>query len=131
MQTKVPPSASERLAGRRRRILVVDDHVELADTLCGLLGQLGYEAVAAYDGASALTSALTFHPDVVVLDLKLPDVHGDEVCRRLREQCPESPLEIIALTGSMETLELEREGCFDRCLRKPVGASVLLDLLGS
>jgi DNA-binding response OmpR family regulator len=115
-------------ASRRKRILVVDDDVDVADTLCDLLDAFGFEARAAYDGMSALSAASHFHPDVAVLDLRLPDLPGDEVCRLLRARHA-TPIEIIALTGTSNPENTVGAGCFDHCLLKPVGAAVLLDVL--
>src|SRR5687768_16571273 len=80
-----------------RRVLVVDDHRDVADTLCDVMLQLGYEARTAYDGATALATASDFDADIVVLDLRLPDIDGHEVCRRLRAQRGGTRIQVIAL----------------------------------
>ncbi|HEX5269577.1 MAG TPA: ATP-binding protein, partial [Gemmataceae bacterium] len=69
-----------------RRILVVDDNKDSADTLAHLLTLLGHEARTAYDGEAALEAAPLFRPEVVLLDLNLPGLSGLEVARRLRER---------------------------------------------
>ena len=66
-----------------RRVLVVDDNFDAAMTLDALLRSLGHETVTAYDGAQALTTAGDFKPDVVLLDIGMPDIDGYEVARRL------------------------------------------------
>lgn len=112
----------------RMRVLVVDDHVDVADTLADLLRQIGCDTRVAYDGASAMIAAQEFRPDVVVLDLRLPDVSGDEVCKALRALPGGAATRIIALTGMSGSLRRD-DACFDDYLTKPVGAAVVLDLL--
>ena len=110
------------------RVLVVDDHVDVADTLADLLARLGFETRIAYDGTTAVIAATEFHPDVVVLDLRLPDMSGDDVCRALRALPRGDSMRIIALSGWSRADEA-REACFDDFLTKPVGAATVLDLL--
>jgi CheY-like chemotaxis protein len=113
----------------RTRVLVVDDHADVADTLAELLDQVGCETRVAYDGASAIVSATEFHPDVVVLDLRLPDVSGDDVCKALRSMPGGATTRIIALTGRSRGAGPNDEACFDDYLIKPVGAATVLDML--
>lgn len=80
------------------RVLVVDDYPGAADVACVLLRLLGHESLAAMTGAQALERAATFEPDVVVLDLGLPDVSGFEVARVLRQRTGKRPY-IAAMTG--------------------------------
>ncbi len=68
----------------KARVLVVDDAAEIADVVVAVLTQGGYETRVAKDGASGIAEARSWDPDVVVLDLTLPDVDGVEVCRQLR-----------------------------------------------
>src|SRR5262249_921627 len=67
------------------RILVVDDNVDSAGSLARLLERRGYEVEQAHDGPSALQQVRQFHPQVVLLDIGLPNMDGYEVARRLRE----------------------------------------------
>jgi DNA-binding response OmpR family regulator len=67
-----------------QRILVVDDERSLAKVLASYLERAGYTVECAFDGAAALAAAQRMEPDVVVLDLMLPEIDGLEVCRRLR-----------------------------------------------
>jgi DNA-binding response OmpR family regulator len=68
------------------RVLVVEDHSQLADSVARVLRREGMAVDVAYDGAAALEWASFVEYDVVVLDRDLPEVHGDEVCRKLVEQ---------------------------------------------
>jgi two-component system CheB/CheR fusion protein len=87
----------------RRRILVVDDSVDSADSMATLLKLDGHEVRVAYDGASALESALAFRPQVVLLDIGLPGLDGYEVARRLRRLNETKGVFLIALTGYGKT----------------------------
>jgi CheY-like chemotaxis protein len=81
------------------RVLVVDDNLQALATLAALLELTGHEVDTAPDGQSALALARSRHPQVIVIDLALPDIPGEEVARRLRAepQCRHATL--IALTG--------------------------------
>lgn len=82
------------------RVLVVEDDLEIADVLRRSLRQEGYEVRSAPDGVEALSQAVEFVPDLVVLDLGLPRLDGLEVCRRLRA---EGDVPILILTARAET----------------------------
>jgi PAS domain S-box-containing protein len=115
---------------RRRRILVVDDNVDAAQTLELLLRTLGHDTRIAYDGANALQSAEDFHPDVVLLDIGMPGIDGYEVARRLRAICSPPP-QIIAITGWGQEADRERsrEAGFDVHLVKPIDPRELLQAM--
>ena len=111
------------------RILVVDDHRLSADSLREALSYEGAEAHAVYAGAKALTRAQELQPQVVLLDIGLPDLAGDDVARRLRAMPGNGGLKIIALTGFEETAR--GTAPFDHHLVKPVELPDLLRLLTS
>lgn len=117
--------------GRRRRILVVDDHRDSARILSLLLGSLGHEVQTATDGQQALEAVGTFRPEVVFLDLGLPQLDGCEVARRLRGRPEGKGLCLVALTGwgHEEDRRRTREAGFDHHLVKPVATKVLRELL--
>lgn len=83
----------------KRTILVVDDEREIVDLLRSYLERDGYRVLAAYDGRQALEIARREHPDLMILDLMLPEVDGWEVCRQVRAT---SPMPIIMLTARDE-----------------------------
>jgi DNA-binding response OmpR family regulator/anti-sigma regulatory factor (Ser/Thr protein kinase) len=114
-----------------RRILVVDDNVHAAETLAMVLKLRRHDVRTANDGRSALRVASDFLPDVVLLDLGLPDLNGFEVARRLRREPILRPTLLIALTGYGERDAWYRamEAGFDHHLVKPVSAEVLEDLI--
>jgi DNA-binding response OmpR family regulator len=80
------------------RVLVVDDYPGAADIACVLTRLLGHDATSAKTGLEAIEAATSVQPDVVILDLGLPDIHGYEVARRLRAPGDKRPF-IAALTG--------------------------------
>src|SRR2546426_819424 len=85
---------------RTPRVLVVDDCHDAAATLRILLELWGYEVRTASNGAAALAAAPAFEPDVVLVDIEMPGMHGGEVARRLRQvACFERTL-IVATTGT-------------------------------
>jgi CheY-like chemotaxis protein len=106
-------------------VVVVDDNRTAADTLVKLLARRGYEASALYSGDEALREIPVRMPDLVLLDLGLPDIHGHEVARTLRAQ-PESPI-LVALTGYGQNHDKEQSlaAGFDRHLTKPVSIDEL------
>jgi CheY-like chemotaxis protein len=113
-----------------RRVLVIDDNVDAADTLAALVVTLGGEAATAYNGLDGLKSAKEFRPDVVLLDIGMPEMDGYETCRRLRAQ-PFGQLYVVAVTGFGQLHDRERalaDG-FDAHLTKPADPRVLRDLI--
>jgi len=116
-----------------KRILVVDDNVDAATTLQLLLKSLGHEACAVYDGQQALSMALAFRPDVVLLDIGMPGLDGYEVARRLRALKRGESLRIIAVTGWGQEADRtrSREAGFDVHLVKPVDPGLLTSVLAN
>jgi two-component system alkaline phosphatase synthesis response regulator PhoP len=82
-----------------QRILIVDDERKLVHGLVGYFRQAGFETLTAYDGRTALDSARRDHPDLIVLDLMLPELDGIEVCRQIRRS---SDVPIIMLTARVD-----------------------------
>lgn len=116
-----------------KRILVVDDNVDAATTLQLLLKSLGHEACAVYDGQQALSTAVSFRPDVVLLDIGMPGLDGYEVARRLRALRRSEPLRIIAVTGWGQEADRtrSREAGFDVHLVKPVDPGLLTSVIAN
>jgi DNA-binding response OmpR family regulator len=83
----------------REKILVVDDEVKIVRLVRAYLEKEGYQVVEAYDGRQALDAARREHPDLVILDLMLPEMSGKDVCRTLRQ---ESNVPVIMLTAQDE-----------------------------
>lgn len=73
----------------RPRCIVADDHPALVTAVVDLLGENGYEVVAAvHDGPAALAAAIAAEPELALVDYRMPRLHGGELVRRLREACP-------------------------------------------
>ena len=115
----------------RRRILVVDDSRDSADSLGVLVQALGHEVRTAYDGPSALALAETFVPDLVLLDIGMPGMDGYEVARRMRQVPSLHDTLLVAQTGwgQDEDRSRSQEAGFDCHLVKPVERTGLQTLL--
>ncbi|MFN2426794.1 MAG: response regulator [Candidatus Binatia bacterium] len=113
-----------------RRILVVDDNQDAADSLAMLMKLRGFEALVAYDGQTALRIAESDKPSIVLLDIGLPGMDGCEVCRKMRERGL-TDMRIIAMTGYGQESDRERsrEAGFDVHAVKPVKIDDLLKLI--
>ena len=114
-----------------RRILVVDDNVDAATSLSELLALLGHEVIVRFDGKSALAAAAGFGPDVLVLDIGLPDMDGYELARRLRGEAATAQARYLALTGYGQAHDrtLARAAGFDHHFVKPVDIMTLQSVL--
>ena len=125
--------AAESAESPKYKILVVDDNADSAEAIGKLLQLKGYDVRWAFDGGSAVTIAKQFEPHLVLLDIRLPDIDGYEVLRRLREQSgPSQPL-VAAITGYGQPEDRRRtqEAGFDHHLVKPFGPDVLMALIQS
>lgn len=114
-----------------RRILVVDDNRDAADSLGMLLRFQGAEVQVAYDGPSALSALTAFQPAIMLLDIGMPSMDGYEVARRVRQQAECKDVTIIALTGWGQDEDRRKSAAagFDAHLVKPVDHTVLMRLL--
>jgi CheY-like chemotaxis protein len=115
------------------RLLVVDDNRDAADSLAVLLELLGAEVHLAYSGGEALQAVEACRPDVVLLDLGMPEIDGYEVARRIRERTGSVGPTLIALSGWGQEEDLRRthEAGFDHHLLKPADLAALKRLLAS
>jgi two-component system CheB/CheR fusion protein len=118
-------------AALSRRVLVVDDNVDSAESLAMLLRLKGHEVQVAYDGPAALVTARTFHPEAVLLDIGLPGLDGYQVATRLRKQRRTAGSLLVALTGYGQEEDQQRSlhAGFDHHLTKPVDPPVIYELL--
>jgi CheY-like chemotaxis protein len=123
--TERPAPTRRRAATARlptKRVLVVDDNRDLADSLSTLLRIDGYEVGTAYAPKDALELAISFKPAVILLDIGLPGMDGYEVARRLKHTASLKGVRVVALTGygKPEDRRRAREAGFDAHLVKPV-----------
>ena len=120
------PMLRDTAAGRAR-VLIVDDYPETAEVLAILVEKLGYECRTASTGRHALATILEFDPQIIVLDLGLPDLSGFEVAQIVRRQRGGSNRKIIAFTGWATNASRQRAleaGC-NAFLVKPATESKL------
>lgn len=105
-----------------RRVLVVDDHPDAAETIALLLRLLGHESVATTTGRAALAAARASHFDVAIVDIGLPDVSGHEVARELRRLPGGQAMYIAAVSGWGQPEDRVRAlaAGFDHHLLKPI-----------
>ena len=123
------PAAHARGSGRR--ILVVDDNVDAAESLTLMLDLAGHTTRAAHTGAEALDVARSFHPDVLLCDVGMPGMNGYEVARRFRGDPELSRAALVAITGwgGEEDKRQATAAGFDVHLTKPVESAQLFALL--
>ena len=116
-----------------RRILIVDDNRDSADSLAMLMQITNNEAYIAHDGVEAVEAIEKHRPEVVLLDIGLPKLDGHEVCRHVRTQPWGKDIVIIALTGWGQEADRRKsqEAGFDGHLVKPIDYDELMELLAS
>ena len=122
--------AAAKAKAKSRRVLVVDDNQDAADSLAMLLGVRGEEVRIAYDGAKALEVERDFKPDVVLLDIGLPAISGYDVAERIRDKRGDKVL-IVAITGWGQEKDLRRaeDAGIDHHFTKPVDFEALVALI--
>jgi PAS domain S-box-containing protein len=134
-QTAQQPGGSREtsLPPRSRRVLVVDDNHDAAQSLAMMLRVMGHDTQTAFDGLEAIQAAATFRPDVVLLDIGLPRMDGYEVARRIRQREWGKTMLLTALTGwgQNEDKERARAAGFDHHLTKPVDPDTLSTMLAA
>lgn len=128
-----PGAAVALAAATSRRVLVVDDNIDSAEVLGTLLEQLGHEVFAAYTGARAIEVAQERRPDVMLLDLALPDLSGYDVAKNVRRDPHLAGMRIIGVSGFAGEEHRRRalEAGLDDYLVKPVAADTLGALLAA
>lgn len=101
------------------RVLVVDDDEMVADVVVSYLERSGHESSRAGDGPAALSAIAADPPDLIVLDLMLPEIDGLQVCRRVREQWPDLPIVMLTALGEAEDRIAGLEVGADDYITKP------------
>jgi len=124
-------AAGLALGAARRRVLIVDDLQDSAESLAVLLRLAGHETHVAYDGAEAVEAANELRPDVVLLDLGMPQLSGLDACRQIRAQPWARDVLMIAVTGWGQDSDRQRsrDAGFDAHLVKPLDFAELEQLL--
>ena len=114
-------------AAKKSKILVVDDEAYIREFLHTVLTEEGYEVLTASDGQEALPVAVKEQPDLILLDIMMPNLDGMETCKRLRERPTTRNIRIIILTGydTRDRLEESILAGADDFLGKPVDITEL------
>jgi signal transduction histidine kinase/ActR/RegA family two-component response regulator len=125
------PERPARTARRVHRVLVVDDNADAAEMIVAMLRVWGQQTAIAFDGASAIVEGDRLHPDIVLLDIGLPQMDGYETARRMRAQPWGATALIVAVTGwgRPDDRVRTRAAGFDHHLVKPVAPAALEALL--
>jgi CheY-like chemotaxis protein len=101
-------------------ILVAEDHLDSRDALRALLEAFGYQVLVAVDGRQAVEVATTQHPDLVLMDIMMPEMDGFEATRTLRLDARTAKIPIIAVTAMEGAQQLALQAGADYFVRKPV-----------
>src|ERR1041385_8306082 len=100
LSAAIDPPRTDEVSSTPARILVVDDQPANIQVLGAILGKLGHDIVPASDGATALKRFALRPPDLILLDLLMPDMDGCEVCRRLRDTPQGRDIPVIFLSAA-------------------------------
>ena len=113
-------SSVEKIPARKKKILIIEDEFSASKFLTLRLKGLGFDVSAAFDGMTGLKEATETVPDLIILDLMIPKLPGEEVCKTLRESFDEklAKIPIIMLTG--------KDSVVDKVLGKVIGADAYL-----
>ena len=124
-------SADHSPATAARRVLIVDDSVDVAEITALLLKGAGCDVRIAYDGVAALDEAQAFQPEVVFMDLGMPGLDGYEACRRIRASSSGQSVQMIAVSGWARPEDKQRSAAagFDLHLVKPVDPRTLIKIV--
>jgi signal transduction histidine kinase len=125
-----PQEPAAGIAGGRR-VLVVDDNVDAAASLCDVVTQFGHSAEAVHDGTTALARAREHHPDVVLCDIGLPGMDGYEVARTFRADAALRDVRLVAVSGYAQPEDRERavRAGFDAHVAKPADPAAIARLI--
>ena len=110
----------EKISAKKKRVLIIEDEYSASKFLSLRLKNLGFTVSAAFDGMTGLKEATETIPDLIILDLMIPKLPGEEVCKMLRESFDEklAKIPIIMLTG--------KDSLVDKVLGKVIGADAYL-----
>ena len=114
---------------RKKKILIVEDNENLLQLESILLSSHGYQIEGVKDGVAALEAITEMHPDLVILDIGLPQVDGYEVCRRIKsdEQTRHIPVFMVTARRSREDLEKIEEVGADWYIPKPFKSAMVIE----
>jgi CheY-like chemotaxis protein len=115
----------------RRRVIVADDDLDTVEAMAMLLRGMGHEVDVATNGSAVLALAGRMQPDIIFLDIGMPDMDGWELARQLRERLGTDRVRIVAVTGfgAKEDYLRSRKAGFDAHVQKPVDMALLQSIL--
>lgn len=100
--------------------LIVDDNAQNAKLARAVLGVAGFRTLEAGSGEEAITVALAHHPDVILMDIRLPDMDGSVAMRRLKQNDRTADIPVVALTSLTTAADWFRDAGFDGFIEKPI-----------
>ncbi len=117
------------MAMKKKRLLIVDDEKDFVDTLAERLEAKGYGIAKAYNGKEGLEKAHEYRPDLIILDIAMPEMNGYDVCRKLKIDDKFRAIPIIILSAKFEPNDIEfgEEMGADAYLTKPLELDMLLE----
>jgi PAS domain S-box-containing protein len=131
IKTQPPPTEIAKPTGPALRVLVVDDNLDAANVLKMLVEEAGHLVRMAYTGPTALAAAHDYRPDVMLLDIGLPELDGFDVAKRIRQEPLLHDILLVAVTGYRQATDRQRvlEAGFDHYLVKPADFEKVRQLL--
>ena len=129
MNSKTPQPSGPSDGANGGRILLAEDHLDSREALCALLEAFGYTVIPAENGAQAVELARQDPPDLVLMDIMMPEVDGFEATRQLRDFPETCDVPIITLTAMEGAHTKAMEAGADDFLAKPINSGQLLDKL--
>jgi len=129
LKEKGIPLQADAKTRERKKILVVDDDRIIVETIVQALeeDEYGYDLISAADGFEAGLQVSHFKPDLIILDIMMPDINGYEVCRKIKSSPAEKDIKIIVLSAYLnaEAFEQMKSSGADACFSKPLPLSQL------
>ena len=131
MRSQGIPIPEEKVEGARKKILVVDDDMIIVESIVQALeeDEFDYEVLSASDGFEAGLQVNHFHPDLLILDIMMPDIKGYEVCKKIKANEKTKDIKIIVLSAYLDDdkfAQMKEHGA-DVCLSKPLPLPQLKD----
>ncbi|WOO42012.1 ATP-binding protein [Rubellicoccus peritrichatus] len=112
-----------------KRVLIVDDNESSRNLLKDILEPLGFGLAFAENGRTGLKMAESFGPDLILTDIRMPDMDGHELCRKVRSMKRFSHTRIVAVSANVLDLPSERHRSFDDFLLKPIGVDNVINVV--
>lgn len=113
----------------KKKLLFIEDEVETCKIMAFYFERKGFEVIVAYDGLEGLNKAKQEQPDAIILDLMLPKLCGEEVCKAIRKDAAVGKTPIIMVTGKTDEVDMVigRLIGADAYITKPFSTEKLLD----